>query len=74
MGGGEVEARLRVRRGERPQSDAVVQGAGEECVAAGADGEGGHGCGVAFEVAEEGVVVSGEVADRVVEFGGGVDD
>lgn len=29
---------------------------------------------MAFEVAEEGVVVGGQVADRVVEFGGGVDD
>lgn len=74
MWGGQVEACLRVRRGERPQPDAVVERAGEESVAAGADGEGGHGRGVAFEVAEEGVIVSGEISDGVVEFGGGVDD
>lgn len=48
-----------------PEADGVVLGAGDEVVAAGMDGEAGD-CGVvAFKVADEGVVVGGQVADGV---------
>ena len=72
--GGEVEPALGGGGGERPEADGVVEGAGEEGVAGGAEGERGDGRGVAFEVAQELVVVRGEVADCVVDFGAGVDD
>ena len=74
MRGGEVEAPLWGRGFEVPEPDGVVEGAGEEVVGGGADGEGGDVPGVAFEVAEELVVVGGEVADFVVELGAGIDD
>ena len=73
VGGREVQACLRGGRGQVPDSDGGVEGAGEESVGGGAEGERCDGCGVPFEVAEEGVVVRGQVADAIVFFGGGVD-
>lgn len=72
--GREVESALGGGGREGPEAYGVVEGAGEEGVAGGAEGEGGDGGGVAFEVAQELVVVRGEVADGVVDFGAGVDD
>ena len=60
--------------GERPESDGVVEGGGDECVGCRRKGERGDGRGVGFEVAQVLVVVRGEVADRVVAFGRGVED
>lgn len=74
MGGREVEPALGRGGGERPEAHGVVEGAGEEGVAGGAEGEGGDGRGVAFEVAQELIVVRGEVADCVVDFGAGIND
>ena len=74
VGGGEVEAALRRGRRERPQADGVVEGARQEGVACRAEGERRDGRGVPFEVAQELVVVRGEVADGVVDFGAGVED
>lgn len=42
-----------------PEADGVVEGARNKRVAAGVDGEGGDGGVVAFEVADEAVVVGG---------------
>ena len=72
--GGEVQAGLRGRGLQVPEADGVVEGAGEEGVGARVQGDGGDGGGVAAEVAQEGVVVGGEVADAVVFFCAGVDD
>jgi hypothetical protein len=63
-----------VGRGQVPEPDGVVARAGEEGVGGGAEGYRGHGVGVAFEVADVRVVVRGEVADRVVDFGACVDN
>ncbi len=60
--------------GEGPEAHGVVEGGGEEGVGGGAEAERGDGLRVAAEVAQEGVVVRGEVADAVVLFGARVDD
>lgn len=52
----------------------MVERGREESVVAGAELERGDLVGVALEVANVRVVVGGEVADVVVEFGRGVDD
>lgn len=74
VGGAEVKAGSCVGGREVPEADGVVQGAGEESVIAWAESYGGYGRGVTFEVAEELVVMGGEIADGVVDFGGGVQD
>jgi hypothetical protein len=55
--GVEEEFAVGVSGVEGPEVDGVVEGAGEEFITAGGDGQAGHGGGVAFEVAEEEVVV-----------------
>ena len=72
--GQEVEARLRGLGFQVPEADGVVAGAGEEGVGGWAEGEGGDFVGVALEVAQELVVMGGEIADAVVDFGARVDD
>ena len=72
--GQEVEARLRGLGFQVPEADGVVAGAGEEGVGGRAEGEGGDFVGVALEVAQELVVVGGEISDAVVDFGARVDD
>ena len=74
MGGREVEAPLGGRGRERPETDGVVERAGEEGVRGWAESQGSNRGGVAFEVAEELVVVGGEVADGVVAFCRSIDD
>lgn len=61
----EVEFAAVIFGGGVPDAEGVVFAAGEEVVGTGVESEGGHGLGVAFEVAEVGVVVGGEVADCV---------
>lgn len=70
----QVQARLRGRRGKRPQAHRVVERGREERVRRRAQAQRRHGLGVAPEVAQEGVVVRGEVADAVVLFRARVDD
>lgn len=70
----QVQARLRGRRGQRPQAHRVVERGREERVRRRAQAQRRHGLGVAPEVAQEGVVVRGEVADAVVLFRARVDD
>ena len=74
VGGREVQARLRGGRGQRPEAHGVVERGREERVRRRAQAERRDGLGVAPEVAQEGVVVRGEVADAVVLLGAGVDD
>jgi hypothetical protein len=61
----QLEHALVVVGGQVPYADRVVAGAGEEGVGGGAECDGGHGVGMASEVANEGVVVGGKVADCV---------
>ena len=72
--GQEVEAGLRRLGFQVPEADGGVAGAGEEGVGGRTEGEGGDFVGVALEVAQELVVVGGEIADAVVDFGARVND
>ena len=74
VGRRQVEARLRGGRGEGPQAHRVVERGREERVRTRAEAQRRHGLRVAPEVAQEGVVVGGEVADAVVLLGARVDD
>lgn len=70
----EVEAGLRVGGADVPQAKGIVERTGEEGIVFRAEGEGGDGCGMTLEVAQELIVVRGEIADRVIFLGGGVED
>lgn len=65
MRGVDVEHSDWVYAVEVPDSNGVVEGGGDECVAAGVHCEAGYRPSVPFEVAQEGVVVGGEVADII---------
>lgn len=65
VGGIDVEHPDRVYAVEVPDSDGVIEGRGDECVAARVHCEAGYRPSVPFEVAQEGVVVSSEVADII---------
>ena len=72
--GGEVEAGLWGWGSDVPEAESIIKGAGKEGIVLGTEREGCDERGVAFKVAQELVVVGGEVADRVVFFGGGIEN
>lgn len=69
-----VELALRIGRPGVPQLDRVVQACRHELIVVGAQIQARDATLVALEVANEGVVVHGEIADVIVVLGGGVDD
>ena len=70
----QVQARLRGRRGQRPQAHRVVERGRHEGIRSWTKTQRRHGLGVASEVAQKGIVVRGEVADAIVLFRTRVDD
>lgn len=65
VGPGDVEGVRGVLGAEVPESDGIVEGGGDEFVAARGEGEGRDGCSMASKIADVAVVVRGEVSDCV---------
>ena len=74
VGRAEVQARLRGRRGEGPQAHGIVERGREERVRPRTKAQRRHGLRMSPEIAQEGIIVRGEVADAIVLFGARVDD
>lgn len=69
VGGSEVELGGPELGVDVPKADSVVAAARDEVIGTGVHGKAGHGALVAFEVADEGVVMGRKVADGICAFG-----